>query len=359
MSASISNQLPDTLEFETPKHAFFVKSWGQLLQAMIYAISKKERTAIVLLITPEFLAGSSCRFKDSEYIRFVPVDPKRALIPIQAFITQQFLTREEISVAIWLQDYDVQLHTFSPANDIALYKRDDIIVHDAGDYSRMRIDKQLPDSDNQAVYRIYLKELPLDYNPATDKKVRTWDYMQALRNLSAEEADIILDTFNVRTIATGDKDVLFLHSEPEAEKFTQAQIDHIHYLVSVLCEHLIAEGYTVWFKGHPKRFWLPKGVEGLRYIPHFLPAELLTLNVDGNFEYIASVRSSAVDTLCTETGCKAVNGISVNAKKAYKLGNLRHIRTQGYHAYKKGLLRVARALLTNQDILRLWETWCR
>lgn len=359
MSASISNQLPDTLEFETPKHAFFVRSWSQLLQAMVYAISKKERTAIVLLITPEFLAGSSCRFRDSEYIRFVPVEPKRALIPIQAFLTQKSLTREEISVAIWLQDYDVQLHTFSPADDIALYKRDDIIVHDSGDYSRMRINKYLPDSENKAVYRIYLKELPKDYDPVYDKKIRVWDFVKALKELSAEEADTILETFNVRSIATGPKDVLFLHSEPEATKFTKEQISHIHYLVSVLCEHLIADGYTVWFKGHPKRMWLPRGVEGLRYIPHFLPAELLILNVDGNFEYVASVRSSGVDILCEKAGCKAINGISADAKKAYKLGNLRHIKHQGYHAYKKGLLRVARALLTNQDMLRLWESWCR
>lgn len=355
-SSSITGILPN--EHETHKHVFFCKTYHQALQAMLYAMDKQERTAVVMLYTRDMLDGRF-RYENTDLITLVPVNAHRALLPAHKVISLPLLTKEELMVARWLQDYDVTLHAFPPAKEIMLYTRDDIIVHDGGDIARMRINGHIPETDNPFVYRVLVRELPSDYNPETDKKLVQWDYMQVLENLSQDNLAQIKKWFCVdKNIATGDNDVLLIHYEPDPAIFPYRET--VHYLVDTLVEDLCADGYNVWFKPHHKRKWTTIiDHPNVHLLPAYLPAELLLTATNGKFEYIAGVRSNAVGVLCERMQCKAIEGFSVDAKKVFTYGVSPALKLHGVRAYTKGLLRIARALIKNKEVLRKWEYWNR
>lgn len=343
------------LAYPNPKNVFFADSYSKILYAMVYALYKKEFTSIVLLGSHNFLRAFF-KFEDHPLFNFIPAGPAlRTFLPVNQLVSLPEITKEEFSIARWLQDYDVQLHMFPPTSPVQLYSRDDIVGHYINDNHFMRVRGYLPETDNIFVYKIFsAPSYELSSKTAEDEKIEIFDWVHVLEHeLSDADKSDIKYRMNVVDLHPSTKSVLFIYSEPDGVDKEAKYL--LRYHTSRLLQDIAASGWEVWFKGEESGNWAPVGAPNVKILPPYVPYQFYMTNClpDTTFTHVINFASSEP---ALSIGAPM---IPWDTRKAMLLRNYNMTQADAVRVYKKGLLRVARALLTNQDVLRLWETWCR
>lgn len=343
------------IAYPNPKNVFFTESYTQVLYAMVYALHKKEYTSIVLLGSRNFLRAFF-KFENHPLFNFIPASEAiRTFLPVGQLISLPEISKEEFSVARWLQDYDVQIHVFPPAYRVQLYNRDDIICHYIKDSHYMRTRGYLPETDNVYVYKIYASpSYETSVKQDTDSKIITFDWEKALKEgLSEEDLQAISYRMNVKKLYPASKSVLYIYDEPEG--LSAGAINLLRYHTVKLIHDLASDGWEVWFKGREDGLWAPINQADVKILPPYIPHQYYLTHClpDSQFTHVINFAQSEP----VISSGKSV--IPWDTKKTLTLYGYLLTEAGGIRAYKKGLLRVARALLTSQDMLRLWESWCR
>lgn len=335
-----------------PSHVFICRNYNHLLQAILFALSEKQKTAVFLCVD-DFITSDRINLRDTDLIEFHTINHNRACRPIFFVIGDKKMTQDDILACRYLYDEDITVHAYSDAKPYSFFNRDDILMHDDGDTSYWRENGKLAHTEYYTTYRTVLQQLPADYDRKRDRKVKVWDHIDILKNLSDEDKETIKYIFQTPTFSPGEKSLLFLPRRTNNNDGIKSEArERLFKLSDELVADLEAEGWELWVKPHPGDDKIPDNRDGLRFIPAYLPVELLDWCLDAPFTAAVSVRSRCLDFVPTTVAKETYNAISCPAAKEL---------TQGKHQdpayiYIRGLQKIASKFLKNEERLNYWES---
>ena len=282
----------------------------QVMKAAAYAVSFSKPLTI-------FSLGNN-KYNNQKNIDIYYPNKNLLLNFLNTIDVEQLTDDDKLFVRVMF-DIDTEVHAFQYLDQLFLFNRDDIILHDQGDSSYVLNKEYLYGEANMDTMMEYITQYQVD-----DDRNLLWDFNKVIQSESIKKKIIpIFNSEHIHNTEDVSNTILFVHNEPDS-KYTFKEKREIYVELNRFLKQLKQKGYKVWVKTHHKR----NSFMSFDYISDKvikdIPLELVP-DLD-KFKYVISVRNSCLENMNKENFMNGLTKAAITkCKKNWKYVYLRGI----------------------------------